>query len=92
MEVSLRSRRERRTEGRRGNDSVGVAWDKNQGQKPRLDLILTEARGRRDGRHAWELGLEKDNSKASLAPCSSSESAVESEMGGDACCFYHSCS
>lgn len=89
MEVSLsRNRRE----GGRGYDSVGVAWDKNQGQKPRLDLVLTEARGRRDARHAWELGLEKDNSKASLAHCSSPESALESEMGGDACCFDHGCS
>lgn len=71
---------------------MGVAWDKNQGQKPRLDLVLTEARGRSDGRHAWELRLEKDNSKASLAPCSSSESALELEMGGAACRFYHGCS
>lgn len=86
MEVSLRSRRE----GGRGNDSVGVAWDKNQGQKPRLDLMLTEARGRRNDR--LELGLEKDKSKAILDPCFSSESAIELEMGGDACCFYYNCS
>lgn len=64
VEVSLREREL----GRGGNDSVGLAWDKNQGQKPRLDSMLPEVRGRRDKRHAWGLGLELANSRASPAP------------------------
>lgn len=47
---------------------MGMAWDKNQGQKPRLDPGLPEARGRRGERHGWGLGLEQDNSEASPAP------------------------
>lgn len=47
---------------------MGLAWDKNQEQKPRLDSMLPEVRGRRDKRHAWGLGLEQANSKASPAP------------------------
>lgn len=55
-------------EGRGGNDSVGVAWDKNQGQKPRLDPMLPETRGRRDKRHGWGAGTRVGQLQSQ--PCS----------------------
>lgn len=80
MEVSLRGKRKGRRE-EKAMTQWGWLGTRTKNRSQDWTQMITEARRRRDKRYGWGLGLEEDYSKTSPAPCSSSESALESEMG-----------